>query len=140
MCETELCATNTIPIYYTGVNPGTTILLKPKANITMPVEDKEKGTRLVPLKKRVHVVNYVVNYGVVRFTCLTSQEHLQHAWDITFQCPGELGYHSSTIYKHNPSMVFTQVHCSSTPTFYPGSKLPALLDHIICRILTSVSN
>ena len=43
---------------------------------------------LVAIKKRVHVVNYAVD----KFTCLLTQEHLQHAWDITFQHPGHLGY------------------------------------------------
>ena len=89
------------------------------ANITVPVEDRGKGARLVTLKKRVHVVNYAVYYGVDKSTYLTNQKHLQHAWDITFQHPGQLGYYTKTVYKHNPSMLLTQVHCSSTPTFYP---------------------
>ena len=34
-------------------------------------EDREKGTRLVTLKKSIHVINYVVNYGGNKFTCST---------------------------------------------------------------------
>ena len=55
------------------------ILEQHSSNITMPVEDRGKGARLVTLKKRVHVGNYVVNYGIDKFTCLTNQEYLQHA-------------------------------------------------------------
>ena len=82
------------------------------------------------LKIRVHGVNFIVNYGVDKSTCLTTQEHLQHAWDITLQHPGQLGYHTNTVHKYNLSMLLTKVPCLSTSTSYPGSKLPALLDHI----------
>ena len=47
--------------------------------------DRGKGTRLVALNKPVHVVNFNVNSGVDKIIYLTTQEHLQHAWDITFQ-------------------------------------------------------
>ena len=77
LCETEFGATKTISIYDPGVHPGTTFLLKLKA-------DRRKGARVVLLQKSIHVVNYIVNFGVEKSTCLTSQEHLQHAWDITF--------------------------------------------------------
>ena len=102
----------------------------------MPLEDRGKGARLVVLKKRVHVVNYYgVNYGVDKSTYLTNQESLQHTWDITFQHPGQLRYHTTTVYKHTPSMLLTQVHCSCTPTFYPRSKLPDLHDHLFTGYL-----
>ena len=74
----------------------------------MPVEDIGKCARLVTLQIRVHVVNYVVNYGVDKSTYLTDQEHLQHAWDITFQHPGQLAYHTNTVHKYNISMLLTQ--------------------------------
>ena len=98
-------------------------------------EDRGKDTRLVTLKKRVPVVHFIVNYCVDKCTYLTTQEHLQHAWGITFQHPDQLGYHTNTVYKHNPSMLLTQVPCSFTSAFYPGSKLPALLDHIFAGYL-----
>ena len=90
MCTTEFCATKSIPFCDPGVHTGTTFLLKPKPNTTMPVEDRRKGARLVTIKKRVHVVIYVVTYGVDKSTYLTNQEHLEHAWDITLQHPGQL--------------------------------------------------
>ena len=34
-------------------------------------EDRGKGIRLVVVKRRIHFVNYVVNCGVGKFTCLT---------------------------------------------------------------------
>ena len=74
MCETEYCAIKSIPFSDPGVHTGTTVLLKPKASITMPVEERGKGATIVTLKKKVHVVNYVVNYGVDKSTYLTNQE------------------------------------------------------------------
>ena len=70
LCETEFGATKTISIYDPSVHPGITFLLKLKATIPIPAEDRGKGIRLVTLKKRIHVVNYVVNYGADKFTCL----------------------------------------------------------------------
>ena len=92
MHETEFCSSKSIPFCDPGAHTGTMFLLKPKANITMPVEDRGIGARFVTLKKRVHVVNCVC--GVDKSTSLTNQEHLQHGWDITFQHPGQLGYHT----------------------------------------------
>ena len=83
-------------------------------------EDRGKSTRHVVLKKRIHVVKYNY-YGVDKFTCLTHQ--------------GQLGYHTNTVYKHNLSMLLTQLPCSFTSTFYPGSRLPALLDHTFAGYL-----
>ena len=83
---------------------------------------------LSALKKSVHVVNSIINNGVDKSTCLTTQVHLHHAWGITLQHPGQLEYHTNTVHKYNLSMVLTQVHCSSTSTLYSGPKLPALLD------------
>ena len=51
MCETEFLATKSIPYCDPGVHTGTTLLFKPKANTSMPVEDRGKGARLVTLKK-----------------------------------------------------------------------------------------
>ena len=51
--------------------------------VEQATEDRRKGTRLVTLKKRVHIFNYIVSYGVGKSTCLTTQEHLHHAWGIT---------------------------------------------------------
>ena len=81
-------------------------------------EDKRKGARLVTLKKRIQVVNYIVNYGVDKSTCLTTQEKLQHAWCISLQHIGHLGYHTNIVHKYNLSMLLTQVPCSSTSTLY----------------------
>ena len=64
-------------------------------------EDRGKDTRLVTIKKRVSVVNSTINYGVDKSTCLTTQEHLQHAWDIMLQHPGHLGYHTNTVHMYN---------------------------------------
>ena len=75
MCETEFCTTKSILFCDPCVHTGTILLVKPKAKPTI-------------LQKRIYVVNYVVNYGVNKFTCLTNQEYLQHAWDITFQQSG----------------------------------------------------
>ena len=122
MFETEFCATKSIPVCDPGVHIGTTFLLKPKASIIMPVKDRGKGARLVTFKKRVHVANYVDNSGVDKSTYLTKQEHLQHAWDITFPHPGQLGYHTNTVYKHKPSMLLTQVRCSFTHHILPWMK------------------
>ena len=72
-------------------------------------ENRGKGTRLMNLKKRVPVVNSIVNYGGDKSTYLTTQEHLQHAWGITLQHPGQLGCHNNTVHKYNPSMLLTQV-------------------------------
>ena len=98
-------------------------------------EDRGKGTGLVTLKKRVPVVHFMFNYVVDKSTCLTTQEHLQHAWDITLQHPGQLGYHDKTVVKHKPSMLWIQVACSFTATFYPGPKVPGILDHIFVEFL-----
>ena len=95
--------------------------------------DRGKDTRLVTLKKRIHVVIFVVNNGVDKSTCLTNQEHLQHAWDMIFQHSGYLGYQTKTVL--NLSNLLIQVPCSSIPKFFPGSKLPALLDHIFAGYL-----
>ena len=61
-----------------------------------------------------------MNNDVDKFICLTTQEHSQHAWDISLP---------------HFSMFLTQVPCLSTSTFYPGSKLPDLLDHIFAGYL-----
>ena len=63
-------------------------------------KDRGKDTRLVTLQKRIHVVNFIVSYGVDKSTFLTTQEHLQYAWDITLQHPSQLGYHMNTV--HTP--------------------------------------
>ena len=46
-------------------------------------EEDREGAIPMPLKKRVHVVHYVVDYVVDQFTCLTTKEHLQHIWETT---------------------------------------------------------
>ena len=87
-------------------------------------EDRGKDTRLVTLKKEVPVVKFIA--------CLTNQEHLQHAWDIIFQHSGQLAYHTNTVI-HTYILLMTS-------TLNPRPKLPAILDHIFCRILISLPN
>ena len=85
MCETEFSVTKFMPIYDPGVHTGTPFLLKPKAKATMQgkqalfthqgveqsAEDRRTGARLVTLKKRVHVVDYIVDkLGVRPSLCL----------------------------------------------------------------------
>ena len=71
MCETEFCATKSIPFCDCGAHTRATFLLKPKAKLTMQGK-QALFTNLVTLKKRVHVVNYIVNYGVDKSTYLTN--------------------------------------------------------------------
>ena len=71
-------------------------------------EDRGKDTRLVTLKKKVPVVNFIA--------CLTNQEHLQHAWDIIFQHSGQLGYHTNTVSSHIHPLndIYTQPQTKTT--------------------------
>ena len=140
MGETEFCATKPILLCDPGAHVGTIFLLKPKVKVTMQgkqalftnqvVEQATEDRILVTLTKGAPVVKYIVNYGVDNSICLTTQEHLQHAWGITLQCPGQLGYHTNTVHKYNLSMLVTQVPCSSSSTLEAGPKLPGLLAHI----------
>ena len=86
MGETEFCATKPILLCDPGVHVGTIFPLKPKAKVTMQgkqalftnqvVEQATEDRRLLALKKGVPVVKYIVNYGVDKSICLTTQEHL----------------------------------------------------------------
>ena len=51
MHETEFCSSKSIPFCDPGAHTGTMFLLKPKANITMPVEDRGIGASLSPSRK-----------------------------------------------------------------------------------------
>ena len=152
LCETEFCPTKPIPFCNPVVHTGTIVLLTSKTlphkpNMYLqdehstppseePLGDTEETTSIhltMVYKSLSHnhspgQMEMFKTQGVDKATCLTTQEHLKHAWGITSQHSGQPEYHTNTVL--NLSMLLTQVPSSSKSTFYPGSKLSALLDHI----------
>ena len=61
------------------------------------------------LKKKVPVVNFIVNYGVDQPICLTTQ----NSWSTTLQHSGQLGSPTNLAHKHHLSLSPTTKHVNA---------------------------
>ena len=110
LCETEFCITKYTPLYDPVVHTGTTFLLTSKTLPHKPktyLQDKPSTTPSEVQSEETEEATPI---------------HLTKVYK-------SLSHGTEHINWQRDAMLLTQVPCPITSTFYPGSKLLALLDH-----------